>query len=492
MRIIKFLAAVLFVLVVVVAAKALLTSSHQIEVAALAPVAVDADAVTERLAGAVRIRTISSDDDEHAADAELARLHQYLENQFPEVHRVLKRESVAGLSLLYTWPGSDASAAPILLMAHQDVVPIAPGTEKDWTEPPYGGVRHEGFVWGRGSWDDKANLLGELEAVEALIKRGYVPRRTVYLAFGHDEETNGSGARAIVALLKSRQVKPEFVIDEGLLVTEGILPGVTAPVALVGVAEKGYLTVKLRTTSMGGHSSMPPTQSESAIAALSAALVRLNEHPYPAHIGGVAREMFDAVAPEMKAPLRVALTNLWLFEPLVRVQLEAAPSTNAAIRTTTALTVVSAGNKENVLPGVAEATVNFRMLPGDTIESVSADVKRIVGPGVEVVASPHGSNPSKVASITAPAYLLINRTVREVFPGTIVAPGLMIGATDSRYYDEICDNIYKFSPIRAEGVDLARFHGTNERISESNYVEVIRFYERLIEQGAALPATAAG
>jgi carboxypeptidase PM20D1 len=237
---------------------------------------------------------------------------------------------------------------------------------------------------------------------------------------------------------------------------------------------------------------MPPTQSESAIAALSAALVRLNEHPYPAHIGGVAREMFDAVAPEMKAPLRVALTNLWLFEPLVRVQLEAAPSTNAAIRTTTALTVVSAGNKENVLPGVAEATVNFRMLPGDTIESVSADVKRIVGPGVEVVASPHGSNPSKVASITAPAYLLINRTVREVFPGTIVAPGLMIGATDSRYYDEICDNIYKFSPIRAEGVDLARFHGTNERISESNYVEVIRFYERLIEQGAALPATAAG
>lgn len=460
--------------------------SRQITVAPAPKLALDEAAAAARLGGAIAFRTISYADASKIEEQEFRKLHAYLEQSYPRTHATLKRELVGGLSLLYTWPGQDAQAKPILLMAHQDVVPIAPGTEKDWQQPPFSGVVRDGFVWGRGAWDDKGNLIAILEAVETLIASGYKPRQTLYLAFGHDEEVGGlRGAAQIAQLLGSRGVKLDFVLDEGLLITEGVMPGLNKPVALVGVAEKGYMSVLLRTSATPGHSSMPPPKGTSAIAMMSAALRRIEDEQLPAGLRGVAKQMFETVAPEMTGLQRVALSNLWLFGPMVQAQLEKGASTNAMLRSTTALTVVNAGSKDNVLPGLAEATVNFRLLPGDTRDSVMAHVKAKVPERFELIALPGGSEASAVSPLDAPAYRLIERTVREVFTDTVVAPGLMIGATDSRHFTALADHIYRFSPVRAKPEDLARFHGTNERIASANLGELIRFYHRLLSHHAA-------
>lgn len=483
-RILLFLAALIVLLLLAVAINTLRHGSRQIEVAPAPTLVLDENAAAQRLAAAVRLRTISLDGQSAASAAEFRKLHALLKKSFPRAHVVLKRETVNELSLLYTWPGSDPAAKPIMLMAHQDVVPIAPGTERDWQADPFAGEIRDGFVWGRGAWDDKANLFAIFEAIETLAASGFKPRQTLYIASGHDEEVGGEqGAKAIAALLQSRGVKLDFVVDEGLLITEGILKGLDRPAALIGIAEKGYLTLALAAKARPGHSSMPPP--ETAIGMLSAALARLEDRQMPAAIRGVAAEMFDTLAPEMGGLNRVLLSNLWLFGPVVKSQLEKGASTNAMLRTTTALTVVQGGNKENVLPGRAEALVNFRILPGDTGNGVTAHVKATVAnEAISVARSGHVNEPTPISPSAAPSYRLINRTIRELFPGTVVAPGLMIAATDSRHMAPIADAIYRFSPVRAKNEDLSRFHGTNERISVANHAELIRFYHRLLFNAA--------
>ena len=463
--------------------------SRQIQVAPLSPAAVDLDAVAKRLSQAVQLPTISSRDSAQFHPQPFLQLHALLAKQFPRVHAQLKRETVGQLSLLYTWAGSDPQAAPVLFMAHQDVVPIAPGTESDWTHPPFSGVIQDGFVWGRGSWDNKGNLLSQLEAVEQLLAEGYQPKRTLYLAFGADEEIGGAqGAAQIADLLKSRGVQLEFVIDEGLLVLDGVVPGLRQPAAMIGVAEKGYLSVRLKVAGTPGHSSMPPPKGEGVIASMSAALKQLDDHPMPGGLSGIASDMFETLAPEMTGVSRVVMSNLWLFGPLVQRQLAASASTNAMLRTTTALTIVNAGNKENVLPGRAEAVVNFRILPGDSVDQVMAHMRSevsAVSPQFELEPYPGAFNASKVASTQSQPYRLLEQTIREVFPDAVVAPGLMVAGTDSKHFDAISRQTFKFSPIRANAQDLKRFHGTNERLSVNNYADAIRFYRRLAVQSTS-------
>ncbi len=479
-RILTGLTLALVLLAAALAINTLRQGSRQLGVAPAAPLDIDANAAAARLAGAIRFRTVSHEAGGKTEGEEFLKLHAYLAEKFPRVHAALKRETVNEYSLLYTWPGSDPAVKPIMLMAHQDVVPIAPGTEKDWLVEPFAGLVKDGFVWGRGSWDDKGNVLAIMEAVEFLVSNGFQPRQTVYLAFGHDEEIGGDkGAAAIAALLKSRGAKLEFAIDEGLLVTEGILKGIAHPVALIGIAEKGSATIELGATGPSGHSSMPARHG--SIGALARALTRVEDHPMPGAIKGVAREMFAVIAPEMNLLNRVMLSNLWLTGPLVQAQLEKGPSTNAMLRTTTALTVVQGGNKENVLPGRATALVNFRLLPGDSAASVLEHVKSVAG-GENITATLRGTprEASPVSQTDSSAYRLINATIRANFPGAVVAPGLMVGGTDSRHMAGIADNIYHFMPTRARAEDLPRFHGTNERIAVTNYAEAIRFYAGLL------------
>ena len=472
------------VLAGVVAFNVFSRGSRQLQVAAIPRAAVDAEAAATRLAEAIRFKTISSFEkpDQHAVA--LRGMQAHIEKSFPTFHAAAKREVIAGLSLLYTWEGSDPRARPIALLAHQDVVPVAPGTDKDWQQPPYDGVIADGYIWGRGSWDDKGNLYSMLEAAEALAKAGFQPRRTIYFAFGHDEEVAGTrGAKAIAATLASRGIKLDFVLDEGLLITDGIMKGLAKPAALIGVAEKGYATLVLSAQATPGHSSMPPR--ETAIGMMSAALARLEDHRLPMQIRSTVWEMFDTLAPEMSGVNRVILSNLWLFKPLLLREFEKTGPTEAMVRTTTALTIFNAGDKDNVLPGHADATVNFRLLPGDTQASVTDHVRlTVANDRISIKPFPGNTDPPPVTGTASASYQTLNRTIREIYPDVIVAPGLMIAATDSRHYAGITDNIFRFSPVRANSDDLKRFHGTNERLSIEGYADMIRFYRRFIENSA--------
>lgn len=481
------LLAALALLVLVLLANTYRKNSKQVAIPAVPHVEVDGRAAAERLAAAVRLRTVSYDGKPDHAAPEFLKLHKHLQDAFPRVHRTLKRERVAGYSLLYTWEGSDPKAKPFMLMAHQDVVPIAEGTEKNWSVDPFAGTIKDGYIWGRGSWDDKGNLLSMLEAIEALLAQGFRPKQTIYIVAGHDEEVGGNrGAKAIATQLASRSVQLDFVMDEGTLITDGVMKGLDKPVALIGVAEKGIMTLALSTHDEPGHASMPPR--ETAIGMLSTALARLEQNPMPSAIGGVAAEMFDTLAPEMHGAQRVLLSNLWLFGPLVKRELEKTRSSNAFTRTTSALTVVHAGNKVNVVPAHAEAFVNVRMLPGDTQDEVIQHTHAVIDdPAVQVRREGMVSEASPISGTQSDSYHLMNATIREIFPGTIVAPGLMVAATDSRHMLPIADHIYRFSPVRATEGDLSRFHGTNERISIENYSEMIAFYHRLIT-AASQPA----
>ncbi|MBI3786379.1 MAG: M20 family peptidase [Deltaproteobacteria bacterium] len=480
-RLLVWIAALLLSLAAVAGVKTLLFRSRQVEVPAAKLVAVDATAVAERFAAALRFRTISNQDSSLSDVGQFRALHDYLIEKFPLVHSNLKRQIVNDLSLLYTWPGRDAARKPILLLSHIDVVPVEPGTEGKWEHPPFDGIIADGFVWGRGALDDKFGVLSMLEAIESLLHAGFQPAATVYLAFGHDEELGGpNGATKIAALLTERGVHPDFVLDEGGSLIQGAVPGLTPPAALIGVAEKGSVSVELTAHVEGGHSSSPPQHT--AIGVLSTAVHELERHPMPGGIKGTLRLLLDRVGPEMSFPYRLAMANLWLTAPLLDRVLSREAAGNASLRTTTAATMISGGVKENVLPSSARAVVNFRILPGDTIDGVVEHVRQVVSdPRVEVRTLEGAREATGQSPVDTPSFAQLERIIRGVYPGTVVAPFLTIGGTDSRHYSGICPNVYRFTPIVGERSDLARLHGTNERTSVAHYVQAIQFFVELLK-----------
>jgi carboxypeptidase PM20D1 len=452
------------------------------------PVAVeplDTGALAQRLAGALRFKTVSYQDSSQFDAREFDGFQHYLRTTFPRLHAALKLETVNGYGLLYEWTGSDQSLAPIVLLAHQDVVPVEPGTEGRWTEPPFEGRIAGGYVWGRGALDDKASLVAILEAVERLVAAGTTPRRTVFLAFGHDEEVGGRrGAARIADRLAARSVHPEFVLDEGGALATGLIAGIAAPVALVGIAEKGYVTVALTAQAEGGHSSMPP--AETAVGILAAGLTRLEHRQMPRAIRGPTAAMFDFLGPELPFGSRLVVANRWLFGGILARRFGATPQGNAMLRTTTAPTVLQAGVKENVLPSSARALVNFRILPGDSVGSVIEHVRQAVQDSRITVQPLEAtlSNPSAVTSVDAEPFQLLARTIRQVIPGAVVTPWLVVGATDSRHYARLTPNVLRFVGAAIGKEDLRRVHGTDERVGVQAYANAIRVYLQLLRNAA--------
>jgi len=466
----------ILVLLVVLLARTFLVTSRQISAAATAKIPLDSGALTNHLTAALTIQTISYDDPAKLNQAEFLRFHAYLAQTFPLVHTYLTKEVVKQYSLLYCWQGEDANLAPIVLMAHMDVVPTE---ETPWKHPAFGGEVADGYIWGRGALDDKSNVISQLESVEYLLQKGFKPKRTLYFAFGHDEEAGGSGAAAIVELLESRAIKPEMVLDEGGAILDGMIPGVLAPTAMIGTSEKGYTTLDLVLEDTGGHSSAPPAHT--LIGEMSEAVRRLEEHQMPAKLEGSAAQMIDYLGPELPPVARFFTVNRWFFQPLMILEMSKDKLSNAMVRTTTAVTIIHGGVKENVLPGRVTATVNFRIRPGETMEDVILHVRTTIGnEKIKIVKLPQGMNPSPVSSAESPQFRILHRTIREVYPSVIVVPGIVIGATDSRHYSRICPNVFRFAPFVVNMDDFRGVHGTDERIRTENYVDMTRFYVQFI------------
>jgi carboxypeptidase PM20D1 len=445
-------------------------------------IAVDERAAAERLAGALKFQTVSHQDPSLLDSAAFLDLHRYLEATYPLVHAQLSRETVSDLSLLYTWKGLDATADPVVLMGHLDVVPVDPPTLGDWTHPPYEGVISDGFVWGRGSMDDKNSVLAALEAVELLLRDEYQPVRTVFLAFGHDEELGGAtGARRIAETLESHGVNDfALVLDEGGAVVDDMLPGIEGPTAIIGVAEKGFVSLELTTEGQGGHSSMPPPQTNIGI--LAKAITRLEEKQFPARLDGAALELFQYIGPEMGFLNRMLFANLWLFRPLVMRGLIGSPQTASMVRTTTAATIFHAGVKDNVLPMSASAMVNLRILPGETVETVAERVRQVIDDERVRVQISVGMDPSPVSDAASPSFQLLERTLRQVMPDNdlLVAPYLVMGGTDAKYYSGRSSNVFRFLPARVTEDDFNRIHGTDERLGVNSFATSIKFVYQLI------------
>lgn len=477
-------------LAAVVLARTATSPSRQVAVVPCAPVAVDGNRAAARLGRAIQFRTISYEDPARFDEGEFDAFRAFLVAAYPAVHAALNREIVGGHSMLYTWPGSDPSLAPLLFLAHYDVVPVEEGTESAWEHPAFSGAIADGFVWGRGTLDFKCGVTGLLEAAEALLAENFRPARTIYFAFGHDEELSGrAGAAQIAALLKERGVKALFSLDEGMVIAEGMVPGVSRPVALIGVAEKGYVSLELKAESSGGHSSSPPP--ETAIGMLAGAVARLEAHPMPPRFEGPTCMMLEYLGPEMDFPLRLAIANLWLFKGIVSRFLSASPAGDASIRTTTAPTIFEAGTKDNVLPVGARAVVNFRIVPGDTIDAVVEHTRRVIDDpkiAITVLSPEEAANPSPVSAVDAPGFHLLAASFREVRPDVVVAPCLVIGASDSKHYCHVAQNLYRIQPEVFGEADVARIHGINERLSIEDYVRGIQTYAQIIRKAASAAA----
>ena len=446
-------------------------------------VAIDSATAASRLAGAVRFKTVSYLSGDPIDTAAFKGLHEFFVKAFPKVHGTLKREVVGGLSLLYTWKGADPSRAPVVLMGHMDVVPVPAPNLKEWQHDPFSGDVADGFVWGRGTLDDKSTTLAVLEAAENLIASGYVPPRTIYFTFGHDEENGGRyGARTLVDTLVARGVKPALVLDEGGFMATGVIPGIKSTAAIVGIGEKGYISLRLRAQAQGGHSSMPTQRT--AVGALSRAAAALEANPFPYTLTPPVRGMLESAAPYMSFLPRLALSNLWLTEPAIVRAMQGNPYSAAMIHTTTSPTMLSAGVKDNVLPPEASAVVNFRILPGETVATVKERVRKVIADS-QIVVEPIdsvGVDPSPISDVNSGAYQVIASAIRSMTPGAQVPviPYLVMGGTDAKYWGKHSDRAFRFLAIPMIEGDQARVHGVNERVSVAGYTTSVNFFATLL------------
>jgi carboxypeptidase PM20D1 len=438
---------------------------------------VDTARAAQHLSEAVRIRTVSHQDPADNDWAEWDRLHAWLADTYPAVHSTLQREVVAGHTLVYTWPGSDPTLPPFVLMAHQDVVPVTDGTESDWKHPPFDGVIDGEAVWGRGSIDDKASLVAIMESLEALVASGYSPRRTVIVLSGHDEEAGGTGVRAVADGWRQRGATFEFALDEGLAVVAD-LPLASGPVALVGVAEKGYATLRVTAPAKGGHSSAPPP--ETGVETLSKAVLAIAGHPFPMRFRGPAADMVRTLAPDAGPVVRIAAANNWLFEPLLIWKLAATPAGAATLHTTIAPTMLRGSPKENVLPQDATAWINYRIAPQDSVDSVMARARQATrNLDVELAWQGPAYDPSPVSSTSSEAWQLIGALASD--GGRLpVAPALVTATTDSRHLNGLARDVYRFQPLVASMHEFEMIHGTNEHLTLANLGRMTTFYSRLV------------
>lgn len=481
----KFLTFALAVLVVILLWNTYRFTSKQPTATTQAPAVPLDNSVITHLSQAVQIRTISYQDSSLTDTTQFRAFISFLDSTYPLVHSYMAPERINKYALLYQLKGSNPSLKPMLMMGHYDVVPVIEGTEKLWEKAPFSGLVQDGFVYGRGTLDDKSTVLGLLEAMEMLLKQGFQPSRTIYFSFGHDEEVSGhKGGRTLARTLEKRGIQLEMVIDEGGTIKTDGVAGLTQPVALIGTAEKGYVSLELTARGEGGHSSMPPPKT--SIGMLATALDQLQKSPFPSSLEGTVGEMLRYLGPEMPFGQRLVIANQWLLAPLLINSFGATPSGAASTHTTMAPTILRAGIKDNVLPIDAEATVNFRILPGESVQGVLEHVKNAIdNPAIDVKSlAAFDSEPSPVSPSDAEPFQVLSRTIKSCYPNVLVTPYLVLGATDSRYYRSLSPNIYRFTPYQLDEEDLKRPHGTNERIKVETYKAMIRFYITLLKNVA--------
>ncbi|MFN8106702.1 MAG: M20/M25/M40 family metallo-hydrolase [Nocardioidaceae bacterium] len=428
-----------------------------------------------KLQRAIRVPTVS--DPDQLDPQTFAELHEVLRQDFPLLHDQLELTQIGDYGLLFRWPGH-SSERPVVLMAHQDVVPV----EGEWQHPAFGAEVVNGEIWGRGTLDDKGCLIAICEAVELLLEQGFVPNQDIWLSFGGDEEVAGVQAGLAVAELERRGVQPWLVIDEGGAIAHQALAGIEAPLGVIGVSEKGIAAIELSVEDRGGHASMPAKWGPTA--RLARAIVRIEKSPMPAHTPGPTIDMIERLAAHVNFALRPVLANASKLTPVInRALVAAGPESAALTRTTIAVTTLKGSPANNVIASLATAGLNVRIMTGETIESVVAHLRKAIRDKkvkIEVTAC---DPPSPISPYeNDEAFDLIADTVGEFFPDAICTPYIMMAATDSRHFTKICDRVYRFAPFRMSKAQREAIHSFDERIGVEDFLNGISWYQRFIEQ----------
>ncbi|MDR6614206.1 M20/M25/M40 family metallo-hydrolase [Leifsonia sp. 1010] len=432
----------------------------------------------DRVRALLRIPTMSRNAVEETDWAVFDEFVATLPQLYPALHGALEQER-HGHSLLYRWRGR-SDGAPTVLMAHYDVVPA---TEEGWTHPPFAaeltGSGEQQLLWGRGAIDDKGALVAILEAVEALVREGFQPANDVYLSFGHDEETVGSGARTIASVLAERGIRPALVLDEGGAVVERVFPGVSKPIAVIGVSEKGITSVRLTVEQIGGHASTPPKTT--ATVRLARAITRLNDRPFPARLTETNLRMVETLGAHATGPLRAVFTRARRLQPALRVVFgRLSDETRAIVRTTTAVTQLRGSLAANALPERAEAVVNTRIAVGSSVAETLDHIRRAIRDDAVRVEAVDASEPSPVSPADGPEWDRLATAIGAVHPRAVVTPYIMLGASDSRHFTGICDAVYRFTPFELSAEERGALHARDERIHVATWRRGIAVYTHLL------------
>lgn len=442
----------------------------------------------DNLSKAISIPTVSYPEKEKVDFAQFEKFHKFLEEAYPLIHKNLTKEVVLEASLIYRWEGSRSDLDPIALLAHQDVVPVSAGTEGDWTNPPFSGVNDGEFIWGRGALDMKNHLIAVMEAVETLLEEGFKPERDVYLLFGQDEEVVASGnggAKNIMDTLKNRGIHLDSVIDEGGAIIPLNVKGVIENKDLIGVgiAEKGYTDIEITVNAKGGHSSQPPVHS--ALGELAQVIRDLEGNQFKAELMPFVSDLFSNLGRSCTYPVRLVTCNLPYMKPLLRYGMTKIPFTACLVRTTTAVTMAQGSPAANVLPQKASVVVNFRQMPGTTVEDVIAHIRKVCRNKdieIRVLKAKEASSFSPTESRT---FKIIEELCVQENKNAIVAPYLVMGGTDACYYEPVCENIFRYSPYKVSVELLRCTHATNERIPVSAIEPAVAFFKRYVKKASA-------
>lgn len=427
----------------------------------------------------LRLPTVSAELDERGSGP-FEEFVALLAELYPLVHAHLERERITDHGLLFRWAARDgASGDPVVLMAHYDVVPV---DESDaWTHPPFDGVIADGLVYGRGALDDKGPLIVVMEAVENLLAAGFAPARDVYLSFGGNEETYGHAARTIASVLQGRGVVPWLVVDEGGAVVDAPLPFVPGRAAMIGVGEKGVLTVRLSARGEGGHASAPP--SRTAVRRIARAVERLGPGTFRPRATTAVRQMLARLADRTPGVAR-HLLRLLSVSPILTARVFAALGGEAAalVRTTVAPTMQAGGTAANVLPSQASATINLRIALGETTQQTVLRLRRRIRDPLVRVEVLEASEPSPESPTDGAPFALLAEALQVSHPGIPAVPYVMMAATDSRHFHRFAPAVYRFAPLDMSNAQRASIHGVDERVEIAALERGERFHRALLER----------
>lgn len=439
----------------------------------------DVPPIAARLSRMIQLPTVSAELDARGS-APFEDFVSLLAELYPRVHAALTLERHTDFGLLFRWAGRRAAAdGPLVLMAHYDVVPV---DESDpWTHPPFAGVVENGSVYGRGALDDKGPLIVILEAVENLLAEGFTPARDVYLSFGGNEETFGSAAVAIAGVLQQRGIVPWMVVDEGGAVVDAPLPFVPGRAAMIGVGEKGVMTVRLTARGDGGHASAPP--SRTAVRRIARAVERLGPGTFRPRTPRAVSRMLTQLAGSASGPARLLLRTLGAVPPLsARVFAALGGEPAALVRTTVAPTMQSGGTAANVLPSQATATVNLRIALGETVQSAAARLRRRIADPKVAIEVLEGSDPSPESPTDNAQFALLADALAVSHPGVPAVPYVMMAATDSRHFHRFSPAVYRFAPLDMSNAQRASIHGVDESVEIAALERGERFHRTLLER----------